>query len=166
MGVKRCCTTQTDRTRASTGSHQLSSQHAPIRGITGTDSPYERGQEGEHVTFLDPFGRGAPCHRPACPETQSSNGHPRGHPRTAATRSKEEGPQKSWWSLLGLSPLALAEILALLSLKKSTGTDSPKSWADTSGGRGTFDAACFEILRHLLVVASSYHTKTDSKSTS
>ena len=45
--------------------------------------------------------------------------------------------------------------------KNPTGTDSPKSWADTSGGRGTFDAACFEILRHLLVVAFSYHTKTD-----
>src|SRR3954464_12921167 len=43
-------TIPTDRTRASTGSHQLSSQHAPIRGITGTDSPYERGQFGEQVT--------------------------------------------------------------------------------------------------------------------
>src|SRR5215216_2746976 len=43
-------TTPTDRTRASMGSHQLSSQHAPIRGITGTDSPYERGQLGEQVT--------------------------------------------------------------------------------------------------------------------
>jgi hypothetical protein len=32
------------------GSHQPSSQHAPIRGITGTDSPYERGQIGEQVT--------------------------------------------------------------------------------------------------------------------
>jgi hypothetical protein len=32
------------------GSYQLSSQHAPIRGITGTDSPYERGQIGEQVT--------------------------------------------------------------------------------------------------------------------
>src|SRR5215216_2721068 len=42
-------TTPTDRTRASMGSHQLSSQHAPIRGITGTDSPYERGQLGEQV---------------------------------------------------------------------------------------------------------------------
>src|SRR6476619_5649549 len=48
--LKRCCTTQTARTRASTGSHQLSSQHAPIRGITGTDSPYEWGQVGEQVT--------------------------------------------------------------------------------------------------------------------
>src|SRR3981189_1039462 len=43
-------TTPTDRTRASTGSHQLSSQHAPTRGITGTDAPYERGQVGEQVT--------------------------------------------------------------------------------------------------------------------
>src|SRR5277367_3192854 len=43
-------TTPTDRTRASTGSHQPSSQHAPIRGKTGTDSPYERGQVGEQVT--------------------------------------------------------------------------------------------------------------------
>jgi hypothetical protein len=42
-------TIPTDRTRASTGSHQLSSQHAPIRGITGTDSPYSRGQIGEQV---------------------------------------------------------------------------------------------------------------------
>ena len=42
-------TTPIDRTRASMGSHQLSSQHAPIRGITGTDSPYERGQLGEQV---------------------------------------------------------------------------------------------------------------------
>ena len=42
-------TTPTDRTRASTGSHQPSSQHAPIRGITGTDSPYKRGQVGEQV---------------------------------------------------------------------------------------------------------------------
>src|SRR6478736_1897556 len=51
-------TTPTDRTRASTGSHQLSSQHAPIRGITGTDSPYERGQDGEHVTDnMDPTSR-------------------------------------------------------------------------------------------------------------
>src|SRR5258708_2640696 len=47
--LKPCCTTQTDRTRASTGSHRLSSQHAPIRGIAGTDSPYERGQLGEQV---------------------------------------------------------------------------------------------------------------------
>ena len=45
-------TTPTDRTRASTGSHQLSSQHAPIRGKTGTDSPYERGQIGEQVIRL------------------------------------------------------------------------------------------------------------------
>src|SRR4051794_18119493 len=42
-------TTRTDHTRASTGSHRLSSQHAPHRGITGTDSPYERGQFGEQV---------------------------------------------------------------------------------------------------------------------
>ena len=42
-------TTPTDRTRASTASHQLSSQHAPSRGKTGTDSPYERGQIGEQV---------------------------------------------------------------------------------------------------------------------
>ncbi len=42
-------TTPTDRTRASTGSHRLSSQHAPIRGITGTDSIYEWGQVGEQV---------------------------------------------------------------------------------------------------------------------
>jgi hypothetical protein len=42
-------TTPTDRIRASTGSHQLSSQHAPRRGKTGTDSPYERGQIGEQV---------------------------------------------------------------------------------------------------------------------
>jgi hypothetical protein len=28
----------------------LSSQHAPIRGKTGTDSPYERGQVGEQVS--------------------------------------------------------------------------------------------------------------------
>ena len=32
---------------SSTGSHQLSSQHAPTRSKTGTDSPYERGQVGE-----------------------------------------------------------------------------------------------------------------------
>src|ERR1700712_1904993 len=44
-------TTPTDRTRASTGLHQLSSQHAQIKGITGTDSPYERGQIGEQVTM-------------------------------------------------------------------------------------------------------------------
>src|SRR6476659_6056993 len=42
-------TTPTDRTRASTGSHRRSSQRAPHRGITGTDSPYKRGQLGEHV---------------------------------------------------------------------------------------------------------------------
>lgn len=42
-------TTPTDHTRASTGSHQPSSQHAPTRGITGTDSPYKRGQVGEQV---------------------------------------------------------------------------------------------------------------------
>src|SRR5215210_4146451 len=47
-------TTPTDRTRASMGSHQLSSQHAPIRGITGTDSPYERGQLGEQVISIPP----------------------------------------------------------------------------------------------------------------
>src|SRR5947208_4342283 len=35
--------------RASTGSHGLSSQHAPIRGISGTDTPYKRGQVGEQV---------------------------------------------------------------------------------------------------------------------
>ena len=43
-------TTPTDRTRASTGSHQPSSQHAPTGGKTGTDSPYERGQIGEQVS--------------------------------------------------------------------------------------------------------------------
>src|SRR6476469_3102316 len=43
-------TTPTDRTRASTGSQQPSSQHAHIRGTTGTDSPYKRGQLGEQVT--------------------------------------------------------------------------------------------------------------------
>src|SRR4051812_34827369 len=43
-------TTRPDRTRASTGSHRWSSQHAPHRGITGTDSPYKRGQLGEQVT--------------------------------------------------------------------------------------------------------------------
>jgi hypothetical protein len=48
--LKLRCTTPTDRTRASTGSHQSNSQHAPIRGKTGTDSPYERGQVGEQVT--------------------------------------------------------------------------------------------------------------------
>src|ERR1700691_6158748 len=42
-------TTPTDRTRASTGSHQPSLQHAPRRGKTGTDSPYDRGQIGEQV---------------------------------------------------------------------------------------------------------------------
>ena len=46
-------TTPTDRTRASTGSHQLSSLRAPIRGITGTDSSYERGQVGEQVRVTD-----------------------------------------------------------------------------------------------------------------
>ena len=44
-------TTPTDRARASTGSHRQSSQHAPRRGKTGTDSPYERGQVGEQVTI-------------------------------------------------------------------------------------------------------------------
>ena len=39
-----------DRTRASTGSHQPSSQHAPRRGKTGTHSPYELGQFAEQVT--------------------------------------------------------------------------------------------------------------------
>src|SRR4051812_7196811 len=43
-------TTPTDRTRALTGLHRLSSQHAPHQGITGTDSPYKRGQVGEQVT--------------------------------------------------------------------------------------------------------------------
>jgi putative transposase len=33
-----------DRTRASTGSHRLSSQHAPISGITGTDSHMNEGK--------------------------------------------------------------------------------------------------------------------------
>src|SRR5689334_5392742 len=42
-------TTPTDRTRASTGSLQPSLLHAPTRGITGTDSPYERGHLGEQV---------------------------------------------------------------------------------------------------------------------
>src|SRR6202050_2356047 len=42
-------TTPTDRIRATTGSHQPSSQHAPIRGKTGTDSPYNRGHIGEQV---------------------------------------------------------------------------------------------------------------------
>src|SRR3954451_6394577 len=48
-------TTPTDRTRASTGSHRTSSQHAPHRGITGTDSPYKRGQVGEQVTVFAGF---------------------------------------------------------------------------------------------------------------
>src|SRR4051812_37790698 len=45
-------TTPTDHTRASTGSHRLSSQHAPHRGITGTDSPCKRGQVGGQVNAL------------------------------------------------------------------------------------------------------------------
>jgi Integrase core domain len=51
-----------DRTRASAGSHRLSLQHAPIRGITGTDSPYEpgaswgagHGKEHQHPLFSYP----------------------------------------------------------------------------------------------------------------
>ena len=42
-------TTPTDRARASTDSHQPSSQHAPIRGKTGIDYTYERGQVGWQV---------------------------------------------------------------------------------------------------------------------
>jgi putative transposase len=42
-------TTPSDHTRALTASHQRSLQLAPHRGITRTDSPYERGQIGEHV---------------------------------------------------------------------------------------------------------------------
>ena len=53
-------TTPTDRTRASTGSHQLSSQHAPRRGITGTDSPYDREQFGEQVTVVGFTGTSMP----------------------------------------------------------------------------------------------------------
>src|SRR3977135_922802 len=45
-------TTPTDHTRASTGSHRLSSQNAPIRGKTGQESHYERGQVGEQVRSL------------------------------------------------------------------------------------------------------------------
>ena len=44
-------TTPTDRTRALTGLHRLSSQHGQHQGITGTDSPYKRGQVGEQVTM-------------------------------------------------------------------------------------------------------------------
>ena len=44
----RTDSTPTDRTRAK-GSRQPSSQHAPSRGKTGTDSPYKRGQVGEQV---------------------------------------------------------------------------------------------------------------------
>src|SRR3954454_12941157 len=44
-------TTPTERTRALTGLHRLSSQHAPHQGITGTDSPYKRGQVGEQVNL-------------------------------------------------------------------------------------------------------------------
>src|SRR3954469_25395043 len=51
--LKRCCTTPTDRTRALTGLHRLSSQHAPHQGITGTDSPYKRGQVGEQVMYQE-----------------------------------------------------------------------------------------------------------------
>ncbi len=50
-------TTPTDRTRASTGSHPPSSQHAPTRGKTGTDSPYERGQIGEQVNCGQHFAK-------------------------------------------------------------------------------------------------------------
>src|SRR6185295_9425622 len=42
-------TTPTDRTRASTGSPLPSLLPAPTRGITRTDSPYERGQLGGQV---------------------------------------------------------------------------------------------------------------------
>src|SRR6202451_4059334 len=49
-------TTPTDRTRASTGSHQPSSQLAPRRGKTGTDSPYDRGQIGEQVRWGEDGG--------------------------------------------------------------------------------------------------------------
>ena len=52
-------TTPTDHTRASTGSHQPSSQHAPRRGKTGTDSPYERGQVGELSVVPSPTFVGA-----------------------------------------------------------------------------------------------------------
>jgi hypothetical protein len=43
------CIRPTGRTRASTGSHQPSSQPAPLRGRTRTDSTYKRGQTGEQV---------------------------------------------------------------------------------------------------------------------
>jgi hypothetical protein len=46
---------------SSTGSHQPNSQHAPIRGNTGTDSPYERGQIGEQVTTRLLFHRLQVC---------------------------------------------------------------------------------------------------------
>jgi putative transposase len=42
-------TTHSDRTRACTGSHRRSLQHAPARGITRTDSPHKRGHYGEQV---------------------------------------------------------------------------------------------------------------------
>ena len=48
--LKLRCTTPTDRTRAFRGSRPSSLQTAPRRGITRTDSTYERGHVGEQVS--------------------------------------------------------------------------------------------------------------------
>src|SRR3974377_1102777 len=45
--LKLRCTTRTDPTRAFRASHLSSLQPAPQRGITRTDSTYERGHVGE-----------------------------------------------------------------------------------------------------------------------
>src|SRR5665213_1416186 len=51
----RSTTTPDDLTQAWVGSHRRSLQHAPLRGITRTDSPYERGHNGEQVIIDKPF---------------------------------------------------------------------------------------------------------------
>lgn len=55
--LKPCCTTPTDRTRASMGSHQPSLQPAPTGAKPRTDSTYKRGQIGGAGQFSHRLGR-------------------------------------------------------------------------------------------------------------
>src|SRR3954468_17910584 len=91
-------TTPTDRTRASTGSHRRSSQHAQRKGITGTDSPYKRGHIGEQVMghgqavmFCIVGGRASRLYRGACERLKA-----------ASKQLSGQRPGLIWMHFLGL----------------------------------------------------------------
>ena len=86
-------TIPTGCTRTSTGSHQLASEHAPIRGITGTDFPFERGHFGEQVKTRAKATR--------WPNAEIGRHHSRTTPRSRRLRTSGRGIGQPTVALFG-----------------------------------------------------------------